>query len=158
VAARGAGAEDAFRHRRAREPHARGSRPGLRGDARAHPPDRGQGAAQAAPPEPQPAAEELHGVASIARCKMLRTLRALGLLAIALLLGCSTIDSRIHANQGLFDSYPPDVQSKIRAGVIGVGFTPDMVTMAWGEPSRREQVTGEEFVSDVWTWTRSAPG
>ncbi len=60
AAARREGAEDALRHRRAREPHPRRGRSRLRGDARAHPPDRGQGAAQAAPSEPQPAAEELH--------------------------------------------------------------------------------------------------
>jgi RNA polymerase sigma factor (sigma-70 family) len=33
-----------------KRPHPRGGRPGLRGHPRAHPPDRGQGAAQAAPP------------------------------------------------------------------------------------------------------------
>ena len=35
--------------------------PGLRGHARAHPPDRGQGAAQAASPVPKQAPQELHG-------------------------------------------------------------------------------------------------
>ena len=42
-------------------PHARRGRPGLRGHARAHPPDRGQGAAQAAPPVAQQAPQVLHG-------------------------------------------------------------------------------------------------
>jgi hypothetical protein len=88
---------------------------------------------------------------------LLRKLFWLGLLA-SLLAGCSTIDSRIRASQGLFDSYPPETQAKIRAGEIAVGFTPEMVLMAWGEPSRREQVTGEEFVADLWTWSRTTPG
>ena len=88
---------------------------------------------------------------------MLKKLCWLGLVA-GLLLACSTVDSRIRDNQTVFDSYPPETQAKIRAGEIAVGFTPEMVLMAWGEPSRREQVTGEEFVADVWTWSRSAPG
>ena len=48
--ARGEGHQDALRRRRRQRAHARGSRPELRGHARAHPADRGQGAAQAAPP------------------------------------------------------------------------------------------------------------
>ena len=41
-------------------PHARRGRSGLRGHARAHPPDRGEGAAQAAPPVALEAAQDLH--------------------------------------------------------------------------------------------------
>jgi RNA polymerase primary sigma factor len=50
--ARGQGAAHALRHRHEHRPHARGSRQAVRRHPRAHPPDRGQGAAQAAPPEP----------------------------------------------------------------------------------------------------------
>ena len=46
-AARGARAAHALRHRHEHRPHAGRSRPAVLGDARAHPPDRGQGAAQA---------------------------------------------------------------------------------------------------------------
>jgi hypothetical protein len=45
--ARGARAAHALRHRHEHRPHAGRSRPAVLGDARAHPPDRGQGAAQA---------------------------------------------------------------------------------------------------------------
>src|SRR6185295_8764401 len=48
--ARGEGDQDAVRRRRRQRAHARGSGPELRGDARTHPADRGEGAAQAAPP------------------------------------------------------------------------------------------------------------
>jgi DNA-directed RNA polymerase sigma subunit (sigma70/sigma32) len=51
-AARGEGHQDALRCRRRQRAHARGSRPELRGHARAHPPDRSQGAAQAPSPVP----------------------------------------------------------------------------------------------------------
>ena len=60
-AARGARAAHALRHRHEHRPHARRSRPAVLGDPRAHPPDRGQGAAQAQAPEPQPEAAELFG-------------------------------------------------------------------------------------------------
>ena len=56
-AARGEGDQDALRRRRGQRAHARGGRPELRGHARAHPPDRGQGAAQAASPVAEPQAE-----------------------------------------------------------------------------------------------------
>jgi hypothetical protein len=39
-----------------------------------------------------------------------------------------------------------------------VGFTPEMVEMAWGEPYRKDQVTGEDYAAEVWTWSRSVPG
>ena len=85
---------------------------------------------------------------------------AFGVAALAALglAGCSTVDSRINASQEIFDGYPPTVQEKIRAGEIAVGFTPEMVEMAWGEPYRKDQVTGEDFVAEVWTWSRNVPG
>ena len=58
-AARGARAAHALRHRHEHRPHARGSRPAILGDARAHPPDRGQGAAQAQASEPLAQAAQL---------------------------------------------------------------------------------------------------
>ncbi len=45
-AARGAGAAHALRHRHEHRPHAGRSRPAVLGHARAHPPDRGEGAAK----------------------------------------------------------------------------------------------------------------
>ncbi len=48
--ARGEGHQDAVRCRRRQRAHPRRSRPELRGHARAHPPDRGQGASEAAAP------------------------------------------------------------------------------------------------------------
>ena len=51
-AKRRARAAHAVRHRHEHRPHARRGRPAVHGDARAHPPDRGQGAAQAEASEP----------------------------------------------------------------------------------------------------------
>ena len=92
---------------------------------------------------------------------MARTRLTRRLVVVALcvaLAGCSTIGSRIRRNQDLFDSYPPEVQQQIRAGDIAVGFTPEMVEMAWGSPYRKDQVIGEDMVAEVWTWSRSVPG
>ena len=50
--ARGARAAHALRHRHEHRPHAGGSRPAILGDARTHPPDRGEGVAQAEASEP----------------------------------------------------------------------------------------------------------
>ena len=59
--ARGARAAHALRHRDEHRPHAGRGRPAVQRDPRAHPPDRGQGAAQAQAPEPQPQAAQLPG-------------------------------------------------------------------------------------------------
>jgi hypothetical protein len=92
----------------------------------------------------------------VARARLTRRLVVVALCVA--LAGCSTIGTRIRRNQDLFDSYPPEVQQQIRAGDIAVGFTPEMVEMAWGAPYRKDQVTGEDMSAEVWTWSRSIPG
>jgi len=77
----------------------------------------------------------------------------LGLAVLTLLAGCSTPDSRIRKNPSLFASFPPDAQMVIRQGQIGLGFTPEMVTMALGDPSTRTSEVSTEGVKDVWTYT-----
>ena len=57
--ARAQSARATLRPRRRPSAHARRSRPGVRRDARAHPPDRSQGAAQAAPPVARQSAQGL---------------------------------------------------------------------------------------------------
>src|SRR5262249_40046356 len=52
-------------HRHEHRPYARRGRPAVLGDARAHTPDRGQGAAQAEAPEPEPQAAELPGYIAV---------------------------------------------------------------------------------------------
>ena len=81
------------------------------------------------------------------------------LLAAALALAaCNTIDSRIGRQQELFDSYPPNVQQNIRNGLIEVGYTPEMVVMALGEPDRKTEMQTEDGVAEVWTYRKSVPG
>ena len=56
---------------------------------------------------------------------------------VVLLAGCATPAKRIEQNQELFDSFPVAVQARIRGGQIDLGFTPDMVRIALGEPQRK---------------------
>ena len=79
-------------------------------------------------------------------------------LALLLALGCASTDKRIAAQQEVFDAYPAEVQEKIRAGEIAVGFTEEQVLMALGKPDRRTKVTADDAVADVWTWQRTSPG
>jgi hypothetical protein len=71
---------------------------------------------------------------------------------------CSTVDSRIGKQQALFDSYPPDVQQNIRNGRIAVGYTPEMVVMALGEPDRKVETQTEDGLAEVWSYQKSVPG
>ena len=63
--------EDAseLRHRGRPHPHARGGRQGVQRHARAYPPDRGEGAAQAPPPQPQQEAPRLFELRLLLRRK-----------------------------------------------------------------------------------------
>ncbi len=66
----------------------------------------------------------------------------LGLLALLILAGCSTIDSRIKDNAALFSSLDQKTQEKIKAGVIEVGYTEKMTFMVLGAPDEKtEKVT-----------------
>lgn len=63
--------------------------------------------------------------------------RALFLLMIGLLAACAhTPAKRIQRNQEVFDALPVDAQARIRGGQIDLGFTPEMVRIALGNPQR----------------------
>lgn len=94
------------------------------------------------------------------RTAMRRLLRpmawAVGALCLAGLAGCaSTPESRIAANQAYFDGLPVAAQARIRGGQIETGFTPGMVQLALGEPSRRmvRHEAGAAEPTEVWLYT-----
>lgn len=80
-----------------------------------------------------------------------------GLMLCALLSACSTPDSRIDSNRAAFDKLPAEVQQKIRAGKVEVGYTPAMVKMALGEPTRTLTRKTESGDAEVWVYTESKP-
>jgi hypothetical protein len=73
--------------------------------------------------------------------------------------GCaSSPDSRIKKNQELFNSLPPQAQASIRAGKVDIGFTPDMVLLALGDPDRRYMRTNERGSTEVWAYAAKSSG
>lgn len=71
-------------------------------------------------------------------------------LALVLLAGCSTINSRIKDNAAYFESLPLESQERIRKGIVEVGDTSDMVYIAMGAPS--EKRSSRSASRDVETW------
>lgn len=89
---------------------------------------------------------------------MHRSLAPLIALAACLLVAaCSTPESRIASNRAAFDRFSPQAQQKIQAGQIDVGFSPEMVLIALGEPARkfvRKSSTGD---TEVWVYHNNTP-
>lgn len=80
-------------------------------------------------------------------------MRALALcLAAALLAACSSVDTRIKKHQAEFDSYPPEIQQKIRAGQVDPGFTFNQVEMALGAPDRTYTESSPGKEREIWSY------
>lgn len=86
-----------------------------------------------------------------------KLIAALTLVAAMLAAGCSTVDSRIANNRAAFNSWPPAVQDKVVQGQIDVGFTPDQVRVALGEPDRVFTRTTADGTSQVWSYRDRGP-
>lgn len=71
--------------------------------------------------------------------------------------GCASVDSRVKDHQAAFSSWPADVQEKVRAGKVELGFTYDMVEVALGKPERRASRTTEHGQADVWIYFDKGP-
>lgn len=71
-------------------------------------------------------------------------------LALVLLAGCSTINSRISDNAAYFNALPIESQERLRKGVVEVGDTAEMVFIAMGAPS--EKRSNRSSTRDVETW------
>ena len=77
----------------------------------------------------------------------------LAVLGLVLLAACSTPATRIKRNQALFDSLPAAEQALIREGKVGIGFTPEMVLLAVGDPDQRWTRTDAQGKSEIWSYT-----
>jgi hypothetical protein len=85
----------------------------------------------------------------------LRIVLAAFLLALA---GCATTPAdRISQNRAAFDSWPAEVQAKVRAGQVGLGFSEEQVLMALGEPDRTIARTTEQGTAIVWAYSHRGP-
>ena len=70
----------------------------------------------------------------------------------AALAACAGPQSRIKKHQAEFDSYPPAVQQKIRAGQVDVGFTDRQVALAMGRPDRVYAQKTATARQEVWLY------
>ncbi|HKB92112.1 MAG TPA: hypothetical protein VKC60_16465 [Opitutaceae bacterium] len=66
--------------------------------------------------------------------------------------GCSTVQSRINEKQQVFAQLDPSTQDKIKKGDIDIGYTPDMVYMALGEPSEKKESVSQEGSTSKWVY------
>ena len=78
---------------------------------------------------------------------------ALGAACVLALAACSTPASRIKRNQALFDSLPAAEQALVREGKVGIGFSPEMVRLAVGEPDQRWIRTDAKGRVEIWSYT-----
>lgn len=89
-----------------------------------------------------------------------RTLLAVIVMAGALAVaGCqSTPEKRIAKNEAAFAAMPADVQAKIRAGEVAVGFTPQQVELAKGKADRVVRRTTAKGEEQSWIYEKRASG
>lgn len=78
--------------------------------------------------------------------------------AALLLSACSTTPaSRIADHRAEYERYPVEVQQKIAAGKIDIGFTPAQVELALGRPTRKSAHTTDKGQAEVWGYSDSSP-
>lgn len=80
-------------------------------------------------------------------------------IAAALLVSaCATPESRIKDDPRAFAVATAEQQALIRKGEIAVGFKPEFVKLALGEPDRITEHTDASGVETTWHYTESNPG
>jgi len=88
----------------------------------------------------------------------MKTLLSSVLAALLLLTaGCASVDSRVSEHKAAFDSWPADVQEKVRAGKVEIGFNSEMVEVALGKPDRLSSRTTAGGQADVWVYFDKGP-
>lgn len=75
------------------------------------------------------------------------------LAALLLAAGCATPEARIKRNPDVFAQLSAGDQQLIREGKVALGFTPEMVRLALGEPDRRLERTDASGTSESWSYT-----
>lgn len=88
----------------------------------------------------------------------MKTISALfALAALVVCAGCSTVESRVARHRASFDTWPPPVQQQVAAGQINIGFSPEMVRVALGDPDYVYARTTQTGSSEVWSYRDRGP-
>lgn len=82
------------------------------------------------------------------------TTGVVALLAMAVLTGCSTMQSRVANNRPLFDSLPFEHQQAVLRQQVVEGMHEGAVYLAWGSPSRTLAGEDQNRRWTRWVWTR----
>lgn len=79
------------------------------------------------------------------------------LLAFGLAAGCSSSQmSRIDRNRAIYETWPIETKQAVLDGKVEAGMNPDMVRVAWGEPS---EVSVSPAGDEIWIYTKGGdPG
>ena len=72
---------------------------------------------------------------------------------LAFLGACATPQARIERNPELFARLTPEEQQLVREGKVGLGFTPEMVRLALGDPDRVYSRTDANGTNESWSYT-----
>lgn len=91
----------------------------------------------------------------------IRNMKPLGSIAcitLCLLASCaSNPQARIEKAPELFKNYSAHEQYLIRQGRIEIGFDPEQVRLAWGDPQKSRKETTPKGTRMVWEYTRLRP-
>lgn len=77
--------------------------------------------------------------------------------ALLLLASCSSVSSRISKNRAEYEAWPMEVREKVAAGQVDIGFTPDQVRVALGDPERVATRTTADGQSESWIYRKPSP-
>lgn len=81
--------------------------------------------------------------------KMLASM--VGLIAAGMAAGCASSQmSRIDRNRDLYETWPIEIRQAVLDGNVEPGMTPDMVLVAWGEPT--EVITQSSSGDEIWVY------
>jgi hypothetical protein len=79
------------------------------------------------------------------------------LLAVGLAGGCASSQmNRIDRNRAIYETWPIETRQAVLDGKVEAGMNPDMVRVAWGEPS---EVSVSPAGDEIWVYTKGGdPG
>jgi hypothetical protein len=68
------------------------------------------------------------------------------------LVGCQSVNERIKEKPDVFASVDKATQDKIKQGIIDLGFTPDLVYLALGQPDQKRESVTAAGTSVTWIY------